>query len=69
MIDFIKLSKRIDFCDVHIFFKITQNEPKFSKICPGLLLGALPLKLSLWSHVSCQVSLVTLNQITRWYGI
>ena len=41
--------------------------PKFREICPEYGRGALPLKLSLWSRVSCRVSLVTLKQITIWY--
>ena len=41
--------------------------PKFKEICPEYGRGALPLKLSLWSRVSCRVSLVTLKQITIWY--
>ena len=39
---------------------------KFTEFCPDLVRGAFPLKLSLWSPVSCWVSLVTLKQITLW---
>ena len=40
-------------------FQISQNFPKFSEICPDYGRGAPPLKLFLWSRVSCRVKLVT----------
>ena len=49
---------------MYIFFpKFPNIFPKLREISPDLVRGALPLKLSLWSRVSCRFSLFTLKQI------